>query len=224
MTKGTILVVSCLLLIAAGTVPLISAATSSNTTFVVVSSIWGTSASPVEVGPGSQNALLTLSIEYTGGVQATAIEAILRLPSGITDVYSNSAPVTGTTGVNPYTIFQLTYNLNIASNVALGTYTIPIQFSWTTTAGGSFVSSAETDSFAVNVLGIPTLTYQPWQASLNAGQVNNVNFTLTNTGTGPATRISTTVSGSLVSVLNVQPRIATLAPGASVPVNVSLFV
>lgn len=224
MTKGLMLVVSCLLLIAAGVVPLISAATPSNTTFVVVSSIWGTSASPVEVGPGSQNALLTLSIEYTGGVQATAIEAVLRLPSGITDVYGDSAPVTGTTGVNPHTIFQLTYNLNIANNVALGTYTIPIQFSWTTTAGGSFVSSAETDSFAVNVLGIATLTYQQSQASLNTGQVNNVKFTLTNTGTGPAAQISTTISGSLVSVLNVQPTIATLAPGASVPLNVSLFV
>lgn len=224
MTKGLMLVVSCLLLIAAGSFPFINAATPSNTTFVVVSSIWGTSATPVEVGPGSQNALLTLSIEYTGGVQATAIQAVLRLPSGITDVYGNSAPVTGTTGVNPYTIFQLTYNLNIANSVALGTYTIPIQLSWTTTAGGSFVSSAETDSFAVNVLGIATLTYQPSQASLSTGQVNSIKFTLTNTGTGPATQISTTVSGSLVSVLNVQPTVATVAPGASVPLNVSLFV
>ncbi len=224
MTKGLMMVISCLLLIAAGAVPTASSASPTNTTFVVVGSIWGTTTSPVEVGPGSQNALLTLSIEYTGGVQATAIQAVLRLPNGITDFYGNSAPVTGATGVNPNTIFQLTYYLNIANNAALGTYAIPIQFSWTTTAGGTFVSSAETDSFAVNVLGTPTLIYQTSQASLNTGQVNNVKFTLSNTGTGAATQVSISVSGSLVSVLNVQQTIATLVPGASVSLNVSLFV
>jgi len=211
-----------LLVLSAG-VPSVAAIGSKNV-FTVISTTWGTPSAPAEVGPGSLSATLTVSVEYTGTYEATAVQGSW---TGAMTTFSNAngdtLPTANAVSVQPNTMFQLTYSLNVASTAAIGSYTIPIWFQYTTSESGTSVVSSETDSANVNLLGTTSLTYQSPKLSLNAGVVNNVTVTMTNTGSGSASQLATTVSTSVGSVLGTLPTISTLGASSSVPLSFGVY-
>lgn len=204
------------------TIPWMPNVTASSSTFVVLSANWSSSSGAA--GPGSTNVPLTVDIEYTGGTAANSVIGMLRLPAGFTDTSGNNTPITGTGVVSASSIFHLKYNLTIADKVSVGTYSMPIQFTWTTSAGGSLAVNAETDTFTLSLLGTVVLSFQPSQTSLNAGEVNAVAVTLSNSGTGTATQIKPSVSTSAGNVLTVLPVVTSLGGGSSTPLVVDVFV
>ncbi|MEM4601680.1 MAG: hypothetical protein QW808_02145, partial [Desulfurococcaceae archaeon] len=64
--------------------------------FQVIGAVWGTTSSPVCVGPGASQQRLTLLLKYTGSEPLFGIKAMILLPQHIKDALSksNSALVT----------------------------------------------------------------------------------------------------------------------------------
>lgn len=186
--------------------------------FSVQGARWGAPAYP-----GGQNLLLTVTAEYYGGATATAVQGALQLPAGFTDVYGSSRPVASTTSVTSDTIFTLSYNLDVASGTALGTYTIPIVFTWTNAPGGAINTHVENDSMNLVVLGSVTLTARSLESTLTSGSVNSVQVVLTNLGSGTATQVLASASGVGVSFLAQPSIISSLDGGASATLNFTLY-
>jgi uncharacterized membrane protein len=208
--------------------PLAPFATASGAKFAITNASWGTGTTSLEVGPGSVNVPLVVTFQFLGSSTASRIQATLgvpgSLPSGITDTYGNPQPTASTVSVQPDTAFQLTYYLNIAQSVPVGTYLISVEMKWNYTSQSSPGYFDEIDSFNARILGTVQMSASTSQSTLNAGEVNNVTLTLTNRGAGTASQISPALSTSAGSVLTILPVIQSLTGGASVPLQARVYV
>jgi len=190
--------------------------------FVVTNVTWGTSTSPVEAGPGDRNVALTISLLYQGSYNIKKLQADLFLPSGFTNTEGGTIATVYTTSVSVNTIFSLTFNLNIDANAALTTYTMSLRFLFDT-----IVSKDSTETISVNVplKGKSKLTFEATNTYLYPGQVNEFTVTLSNTGNGNVTDVTTSISASSqVSLLTKLPSISSLNSLSSTTFNVSLYV
>lgn len=160
-------------------------------TFLVTGSSWGTPANPVEAAPGSQGVPLVVSLEYFGTTTASNVKGTLSLGSGFTDSSGNPTAVAYTTGIPANSIFQLTFSLNIGPSVPTGTYPLALNMVWNTSSARN---SAETDTVTSSLNGQVKLNFAPTQQALVAGSLNNLTFSLSNQGSGPASQVSVTVT------------------------------
>ncbi|MDG6900655.1 MAG: hypothetical protein JRM80_01640 [Nitrososphaerota archaeon] len=199
------------------------------TGFNVLTASWGTATTSVSVAPGSQYVPLTVTLQYFYANTASAIQMTLTMPPGFTD--ANGAPlavafVSGT--VTSGSTVTATFYLNIASSTATGTYFFPLAVNWAAqiSTPQQSVALVQHTYATVYLKGKAMLNFQASQSSLIPGQVNGIQFVLSNTGSGSANQIATTAAATsaTVSVLNPFPFVASLAPNSSVESTLKVFV
>jgi hypothetical protein len=192
------------------------------TSFSIISSTWGTASSPIEAEPGDRNIPLTLTAQYTGSLALGRMTVTLHSPSGFTDSNGASHPIAYTSTIQPNTIFQLSFNLNIASSVRLGTHTFTVQFTWTRVDSSTDEEWVDT---TIHLNGKVNLVFQHDEISLNPGQANAISLRLRNSGSGDATKISATISSPpQVSILSEMPSVFSLGSGQIRDIDVTIFV
>jgi hypothetical protein len=191
--------------------------------FVVTGTSWGTSGSPLSVGPGSQDAPLTVTLLYTGPCTATAASFEL----------SPSQPLVGTNGAASLTDYQVnlatdsiiseTYYLNIGANASLGTYTIPLRIGYNTSDWlGLFFQTVAAN---VALKGTVNLSFTSNSSYLVAGAINDVNVSISNVGSGNASLVSPAASPTgQASVLNQLSQITELSPNSTATQTLQVFV
>lgn len=209
-------------------------ASSSASGFTVASAIWGTAANPVEAAPGTQNDPLTISLQYNYYNTAQGISVTLNLPTGFTDTNGNPVVTAYYAAQVPSgTVISLTFNLDIGSGAALGTYAFPMTISWgavVSTYPQQSVSEVQSTYATVSLRGRVQLQFSAGQPTLSPGQVNQIPIVITNSGTGNATNVllsisatSTLLSSGPVSVLNTPPEIFLIKANSTTKTTVSIY-
>lgn len=168
--------------------------------FRIIHITWGTPTAPLEVGPGDVNVPVTVTLQYTG-IPQVIVKSYVLLPKGFTpasgrtiEVFSNPAIVTSGSA------FQLQFNVNVGSEVKPGDYNIMMVVEgW---LEGS-IAYSESLIATISLKGRVSIDIKPDTYTLKPGQVNTINITLENTGTGRASKLSLTfTSQSQIALLN----------------------
>lgn len=228
--RAAVILISFALILSAVQVDLPVGASSGPTVangFNVLTTTWGTSTSPASPGPGSQNVPLTVSLQYYFANTASAIQLSLPLPSGFTDSSGNQAAVAIVTGsVTSGSTVVATFYLNISPAVSVGTYSFPLTINWgVQVSQQQSVALVQYTSVTIYLKGKVQLSFQVQQNSLLAGQVNTLELTISNTGSGTATQIVTAVTApASVSLLSQIPVLASLAPGSNASSTLEIYV
>jgi hypothetical protein len=190
--------------------------------FTIIGSNWGTTSSPVEAEPGDRNIPLILTAQYTGSLAISRLTVTLHPSSGFTDSNGASHPQAYAAGIQSSAIFQLGFNLNIASSVQVGTHTFTVQFTWT------HVDSTTDEEYidtTIHLNGRVSLVFQTDVIPLNPGQENEITLTLRNSGSGSASKVSVIISPPpQVSVLSEMPGAFSLSAGQTREIGVTAFV
>jgi hypothetical protein len=196
--------------------------TASSAPFQLVGAQWGSSSTSSAVQPGDSNVQLTANLLYLGNAAATGVEGFLHLPSQFSSSYGQSVAVAYASSVESNQAFQLAFDLDIASTAALGSYSIPLEITWSSLG----VSNLSQDlTLSVGVSGRGELSVQTTVQDVDPGQVNSVRLVLNNTGTGAVSSVSVSVSApSQASVLSSALTLASLQAGASVPFDLSMYI
>jgi hypothetical protein len=206
--------------------------------FQVISSHWGNASSNAEAGPGDQDVPLTITLQYLYPYEALYAQLDILLPNGLS---TTSSPLTGQAANNATIyyanslqkgqVFQVETFLNLAKNASLGEYSFPTTILWSAVLTNSTVepevSLEQFTTLGIGVQGDTKLAFSTSQIALTPGQVNNITFTLENSGSGNASNIETTISSSnaqQVSVLNQFPQVSSLTAGQSTTGSIELFV
>jgi len=197
--------------------------------FTVVSAVWGTPTTPVEAGPGSQNVPLTITLQYYYYNTAQGISVTLSLPPGFTDTNGNSVVTAYVANQVPSgAVLPVTFDLNIASGVAIGSYLFPMSISWgaiTQFNPIQSVSESQNAQATVSLKGKVLLQFSAGQSALTPGAVNHLSIMVTNAGTGNATSVDITLmSSAVISVLNTAPEISVIRPNSSATSYVDIYV
>jgi uncharacterized repeat protein (TIGR01451 family) len=195
--------------------------TSSGERFYVINSMWGTSSTPTEVGPGDPNSQLTLTIQYFGNATIQSLHGTLMLPNAFTNIDGDQQATADAASIAPNSIFQLPFALNVADNASIGSYTIPLTLNWNTTFTKGIT---QTEYASVNLKGKAKLTLST-EDILNPGQVNTINVKLNNEGTGAASQISVSVTAPAgVSILNQISSISALAANSTYEITLKAYI
>ncbi len=166
--------------------------TALQSSFIVESSVWQkaassnstSSSSAVSPEPGSTDVPLVISLQYVGTASITSLEGKLTLPAGITDLNGQTTATAYAATATPNQVITLTFNLDIESSVAPGSYSFPLDLSWTTNS----VTLSQSTSLSPPPVAAPasTTTFQLTLAQTNStmtvGQENSAGFKLTNGG------------------------------------------
>jgi hypothetical protein len=201
-----------------------ASAASQTNGFNVINSAWGTSASPQSAAPGDKADILTVTLQYIYTATAETVETYLELPNGFSVYNGSSVAYATTTGTYPTgATIQLSYPINLASTLSLGSYVIPMDISWT--AAGYAYYLNDTIQVTVQVEGRPQIqvSYAPG-SSLTAGEVNDVSFVVSNNGSGTASDISLSANTQTGGVLNTLPQIQSLSVGGSTLETAQVYV
>ena len=189
---------------------------------------WGNSTHPVAAGPGSRDMPLTVSMESFGNDCALSnIEGTVVTYGGVSNFNGSTYAKYFLTGADAYSIFDMVFHLNIASNASVGQNTIesfPIYIAWNYTQNSTIRYTQELN-VSIPMRGTPDIAFSVPSPSLVAGQTNNVIVQVTNKGTGYASDIGMSVGSSPVINLLGQPAMITeLAPGATANTSFSAYV
>lgn len=233
VNKAALSLVLCLTLsgFLVGSAPSVSAdgAPTEASGFSVLSANWGTATSSVSVGPGSQYVPLTVTMQYYFANAANNIQLLLTLPAGFTDANGGTVSLVVIGGpVTSGSTVTATFYVSISPSVNVGTYFFPFAISWAAQVSSQqSVALAQHTYTTVYLRGKALLSFQAPQSSLTPGQVNNLQIVMSNTGSGPATQITTSVttaSTSAISVLTQFPFVSALAPGSNFSSTLKIFV
>jgi hypothetical protein len=195
--------------------------TRAQSSFTVIASTWGTAASPLEAEPGDKNMALTMTIQYTGSMAVSRLTVTLHPPSGFTDSNGATHPKAYSPAIQPSTIFQIGFSLDISSSVAIGSHTFSTQITWTTIDNST---NEEYVDVTVRLRGKVALTFQAEDTSLSPGQVNAITITVSNDGSGDASKILISItSPPQTSILTEMPNAFDLAAGQSRNLAISIF-
>ena len=213
-----------------------SAQTSGVQGFAVISSFWGTSTSYSQAGPGDQNVPLTVTLQYLYSYSSISSEFEIQLPSGMTSTPASTVGQDNTNATAYYVnrlsqgqIFQITVYLDIANNMSLGQYSLPTSILWyailTNSTSNPEVYLQQNVNIGVSLFGDSKLTYSTLTSGLTPGEINYVVLTLTNSGSGNVTGISTTVAtSSQASILNQLPSNIALTSNSSAKESLQVYV
>jgi len=178
----------------------------------VQGSSWGLQSNPASAGPGDANVPLVVQMQNVGGCMIDSLRGTLTPPSAFSDVSGSGTSVAYAIAIPQNSIFQMTFNLNVASSAYLGTYSLPLALLW----NSSIFTSTQQANVSVTLRGDVRLLFTTSNTVLYPGQITNLTLTLRNLGTGPASSIDTTVnSPQSVSVLNQYPRVRLLNSSGS---------
>lgn len=195
--------------------------------FRVLGVIWGNATSKISAGPGQMDVPLTVTLQsYGTNCNLVAVEGKLQISGGYSNFNGSlSYPKYFTQSVSPDSIFNMTFHLNIANNIVTGPNTISNYFLYM-----YYNYSNNTDresqglSVAIPMHGSPHLTFTTKNPEVSTG-LDSILINVTNSGSGPAYNITTTVStGSGVSVIGTTDKeVGTLLPGESKTLSVLVY-
>ena len=222
--KSKILVFSILFLFAVGSVELIPTFASTSTTgFKVINVSWGTPNNPTGAAPGDSNLPLTVTLQYVFPNSATNIQGLLELSNGFSTYNGSGSAFSSVTGITSTGMMvQMTFQVYLASNLALGAYTLPLNLSWT--ASGYSYTLNQSSSITVYVEGRPQIYFSASSQSLAPGQVNLVPLIIQNTGSGSASTISITATSQVAGILNSVPQVQYIGAGAQSTYTLQIYV
>lgn len=213
------------------TIGIVSAASTCQTistpNIKVVGITWGNSSRIISAAPGQMDVPLTVSLEsYDTNCELENVVGTLNLYGGVTDFSGASSSVDYIQSIQPPSFFNMVFHLNIASNVSAGPYTTvtyPLVLEWDSLNGSTNVQQQL--NIPVPIHGAANLTFQAQNPDVIAGKISNITIKVTNTGSGAASDIGTTISSTAgVSLLSQPPMIALLQPNASSTVSFNLYV
>ncbi|MDG6908701.1 MAG: hypothetical protein JRN20_23285, partial [Nitrososphaerota archaeon] len=142
----------------------------SNTTtgFKIINVAWGTPTNPTGAAPGDRNVPLTVTMQYVFPNSATSIQGLLGLSGGFSIYNGTGSAFSSIPGITPNgMLVQMTFQVYLASNLALGAYVLPLNLSWTA-SGYAYVLN-QTSSITVYVEGRPQLAFSSPSQSLTVG-------------------------------------------------------
>ena len=191
--------------------------------FNVINSVWGTTNSPTDAAPGDIGDTLTLTLQYVYSATAESIDAYLQLPSGFSLYNGSNVSFSAISGIYPTgSTIQLSFPMDISSNLSLGTYPTSLQLSWTA-AGYSYLLN-DTVPVTIQVEGRPQLYFSYSGSGLEAGQLNQIPINISNNGTGAASNILVTSASQIGGVLNSIPEIENLKAGSMTTASLEVYV
>ncbi len=200
--------------------------------FNILSVVWGTSAVHSQAGPGDTDVPLTVTLQYIYPT-STAVSTSGTLDTKGTGFSASNGSPNSTVyyigSLTPGSIFELTFYLDLNSSLKAGShYSIPLTMLWSAVLTNSSVepetSLIQSATISVSINGDAYLTFRASQSYLTSGQVNHLNFTVSNNGTGPAASILTTLSSQQAGVQSVIPEIQNLSPGSSATFPLEIYV
>lgn len=205
--------------------------------FAVINSIWGTTTSTYQAGPGDQDVPLTVTLQYLYSFPSVSTEFEITLPAGITSTSSsrtgqdiNNATAYYVNRLEQGQIFQITLYLDLANSTQLGEYTMPTTILWYAILSNSTnqpeVYLEQDLNLVVNLNGNSNLQFSANDTALIPDKINDIGLTLENSGSGNVSEISTTVSVSSLSasILNQLPTDQSLGPNSNLSEMLSVFV
>jgi hypothetical protein len=190
----------------------------------VINAVWGTTASPAAVAPGDHGVSLTITAQYYFSGTATGVQALLTMPQGFTLFNGSNVDFASVSGTIPSsTVIQFTFQgIYLSSNVSLGTFTFPLNFSWT--ASGYAYTLTQESSIKMSVLGRPALYTALNQTELIPAQVNSVPLMISNNGSGSASNIIITASSQQGAILNTISKVSNISAGAYVSEPLQIYI
>jgi len=193
----------------------------------IIGVTWGNSTHYISAAPGNKDVPLTVTLEtYDTNCAFQNVVGSLELYGGITDYSGSSTSTFYTQSVQPPSILNMVFNLNIASNVTMGpnvSATYPLVIEWDSDNGS--VNVKQQLNVQVPLEGAANLSFTVQKPDITAGKVTNVTIEVSNSGTGTISNIGTTVSSSSgVSFLSQPQDISSLAPGQSKNVSLSIYI
>lgn len=189
---------------------------------------WGNSSHMIAAAPGDQDVPLTISLESYGTncEFENVIGTLGPLYGGLTNFTGGSYSSYYIQSVQPPSLFNMVFHLNLASNISAGPYTefgFPLVLEWESSNGTANVK--QQINIEVPVAGSANLTFKAEDPDIIAGKITNVTLNVSNTGSGTASDISTQIpSVSGVSILSQPQVISSLAPNQTKSVNFSIYV
>lgn len=200
-----------------------SNATSQTQGFNVINAVWGSTGSPTSSAPGDMGDTLTLTLQYIYSATAESVQGYLQLPSGFSLYNGSNVAYAATAGVYPTgATITLSFLVSLSSTLALGSYIIPLDLSWTA-AGYAYVLN-DTVPVTVRVEGRPQLYFSANGQSLTPDAVNQITVSVSDNGSGSASSIFITASSPTGGILNTIPEVNSLNPGYATLVTVQAFV
>ena len=196
--------------------------------FKVLNVVWGNSTHQVAAGPGQMDVPLTITLQNYGSTCS------LQNVKGVLEVYGGFSNFNGSSGypayytqlISPSSITDMSFDLNIGSNVLAGpstsySYILYLYFNLTNSSS----RYSQTVGIQIPMHGSPDLLFTPNDRALIAGEVNNLTVRVTNSGSGYAYGIDTAPSSSSVAILENNPQpINSLAPGETRNITLQLYV
>ncbi len=175
--------------------PTIGVANGASTVLTVADVLWGSPSSPIEVAPGDNSVPLSVTFINTRKITITSITGSINLTGGFSNTISpsnqtESSSFAGT--VSPGATFTLRFLLNVAQDLSLGDYTLPIT-----------VEFSELDAFAIiienfvitfPVTGRSLIEAHLQNTTLVAGGDNQVAVVLVNSGSARASLLEVSIA------------------------------
>lgn len=188
----------------------------------IVSIKWGTSSQPVEVGPGSVNAPLSIQILNRNNLAIRYAKLTLSLPEGITSTTGSRSDVVYLSTMNPGTISEAVFYLNIDRNLKTGVHQATLYIEGINEDDTSF---SYTTAIQLRINGEVDLHVSNVEKTVIAGRRNILNLILSNNGTGPAYMVEVVMATSQqVSILSYPTRFDKIDAGENVEIPVEIYV
>lgn len=193
----------------------------------VTNVVWGNSTHPISAAPGNKDIPLTITLEsYDTDCVLQNVVGTLNLYGGVTDFTGSQYSSQYLQSIQPPSMFNMVFHLNIGSNVTVGpnSYeTYPLVLSWDSDNGSTNVQ--QQINVQVPLKGAANLTFTLPTPDVTAGKISNVTIIVSNTGTGAASDISTKLTPSSgVSLLTQPGMISYLAPGQSHNITAQVYI
>ncbi len=206
-----------------GSAPAYATTACGATPFGTIGTAWGTPGSPTSAGPGDRDVPLTVSLLFYGPCTDSASSFTLTLPAPFSAVTGKDTATVYQVDVAPDTILQETFYLNINSSAALKAYSLPLSINYQTPSNST--TSTESTQVSIALKGDVKLSFTSPTDVLYSGQLNDVEVTVSNVGTGNATSLDVSVTPSAqISTLTGPTAISELSAGKSVTQSLQIFV
>ena len=177
--------------------------------FRVINSTWSSSAN---LNPSQ----LYLGVENDGPAISLA-QFMINLTYPFSGLNNTTTEEVYKTNVQTNTFLELSYPIYARNNTPPGNYSLTLRIDyWISTTGYYNVTYHENVSAPVSYLGSTLVSISSSGDTLMAGEINNVTFSLSNSGTGRITEISTVPTAqSQLDFLQSFPVVNSLGPGKS---------
>ena len=154
--------------------------------FQIAQTYWGSTTNPLEVGPGDKSVTLNVVVQNTGLQTYTGLSAILFLTFPFTNLTSGYLAQGFSSGtVSPGQPITLQFQLNVAEGAQVGSYSMAMNLQYGKTFG-----LGESLSVPVLLLGAVQMGASITPASLSASSINALTLTVSNEGSGTASKVS----------------------------------